>query len=194
MEEKQEEQETQEMHVEVGKISVGNRVLLGISSLITLIVGMMLFFTPGLIFIIFSVGVFSYGLFSIIKYFSVKEERNTWALINAIVCILFGIVMFTGDAENRIFGFIMIEIYVGVWALIAGFSNIIGSVGRKKREGKSGVWTMITGVLLILCGIGMLVYPLLGLVALAGTTAIFVSLSFLFSGISGIIIALKGSS
>ena len=186
-------EEKQEVQGDIGNITVGQKILLGISSLLTLAVGIILFFNLGLIVVLFPTGVFAYGLFLIVKYFSMKDERTGWTLLNAIICILFGIMMFFGDAENRILGFIVIEIYVGFWALIAGFTNIFGSVGQKKREGKSGIWTMITGVLLVLCGVGMLLYPLLGLVALAGTTAIFVSLSFVFSGLSGIIVALTGN-
>ena len=163
-----------------------------IACLLMIIMGFVLFFIParGIVWF-FSAAVFVRGIQMIAKYFVDKENRNGWNIIGGIINIIFGSFMLFGGLEDRAIGVITIGIFVAIWAMFEGVSRFIDSFGEKKAGGKGWIWSLISGILIVLFGISLMVWPLMvGALALE-VLGYFAAAAFVIMGLSGIAGALS---
>jgi len=172
--------------------SSGMKILDVITSLFMVGIGIYLVFTPRFVVLLFSAAVFVYGVQLIIRYFSMKEKRSGWDLIGGIINLLFGAIMLFGAPETRIMGVLAMEIFIAVWALFVGFSQIFGSFGLKKQDVKNWYWTLVRGIITVICGFVFLSMPALSAMGLVFTLGVFTGVMFVISGITGLAGALSG--
>lgn len=107
-----------------------------------------------------------------------------WMLAGGIIEIILGAILVFNVALSAV----TLPIFLGFWLLMRGFATI-GLASDMHVLGVSGSgWTVLTGVLLILCSLWMLLQPLA-----FGSTAVvvWVGLSLLFAGISTVSLSLQ---
>ena len=177
-----------------GELKGGMKGIAVIISLLMVVVGVMMMFIVNDVFsvgLVFFGALIVVGLFQILKYFAMKDARNGWDIIGGIINIALGIFMIVSSPETRFYGMYIVELFVAVWAIFSGFIHIFGIFGKKK-EGQSRVLNAIFGVLLLIAGILLLVYPLWGTVGLIRWGRIFASVALVIGGFSGLAFALSG--
>ena len=107
-----------------------------------------------------------------------------WMLAGGIIEIVLGAILIFNVALSAV----TLPIFLGFWLLMRGFSTI-GLASDMHLLGIRGSgWTVLTGVLLLICALLMLFQPLV-----FGTTAVvvWVGLSLLFAGISTLSLSLQ---
>ena len=171
--------------------------------LLVIAAGIFVLFHPLSVVVVFLVAMIVRGLYLICKYVMAKDERNGWDLIGGIFNIAIGLIMFLGDREVQIFGIILYEILVAIWAILNGIVYICGSLGIKKLVGKIGerlgekvggkLWlvTLVLGVLSVACGVLMLIMPALGARVMIYAANIFMGAALILAGLLGFVIALS---
>lgn len=170
-----------------------NRVLAVIVSLLLIVAGLYLLFNMRSIVWIFSAAVAIHGVMLVIRYAYEKDSRNGWDIISGIINILFGGVMLFGGASTRVLGIMTIEMFIAFWALFLGISQIFGSFKLKKIGVKKWGWTLVCGILMIVCGIVFIAMPLAGSIMLVGLAAIYAGIGFIIIGITGLAAALSSA-
>jgi uncharacterized membrane protein HdeD (DUF308 family) len=150
-----------------------------------IILGIILFTTPGatLIVIMTFLGAYWFvdGIFTLIASIQGKKENKNWGLgvFGAILSILAGLAVFAQPIVATIFTTAVLVYLMGFMILASGISSI--ATGFKLRK-TSGEWVMIYGgVLAVLLGLLLLFNPIL-------TASVFVSLLGFFSIVGGIIL------
>ena len=172
--------------------SGGAKILDAIASILMIGIGIYLVATPRFVVLLFSAAVFFYGIQLIVRYFSMKDSRSGWDIIAGIINLLFGAMMLFGTPETRIAGVLTMEIFIAVWALFVGFSQIFGGFGFKKQGVSNWYWTLIRGVITVICGFAFLSMPILSAMGLIFTIGVFAGATFIISGITGLAGALSG--
>src|SRR4029453_2028927 len=112
-----------------------------------------------------------------------REQPFPWWLlaILGVISILFGVAMLVWpDITLRVVGF-----FVGLWLLIAGIARVIGAFVSGRGVGAQ-ILSGIIGVLLILGGVACL----RNLVTSLAVLATIIALTWLFSGLSELVIGL----
>ena len=180
------------MEIKTEEPSGGMKILDAITSLLMIGIGIYLVLTPRFVVLLFSAAVFIYGIQLIIRYFSMKDRRLGWDIISGIINLLFGALMFFGTPETRIMGVVTMEIFIAVWALFTGFSHIFGSFGLKKQDVGNWYWTLIRGIITVICGIVFLAMPVISAMGLVFAIGIYAGAMFILSGITGLAGALSG--
>ena len=107
-----------------------------------------------------------------------------WMLAGGIIEIVLGAILIFNVALSAV----TLPIFLGFWLLMRGFSTI-GLASDMHLLGIRGSgWTVLTGILLLICALWMLFQPLV-----FGTTAVvvWVGLSLLFAGISTLSLSLQ---
>ena len=107
-----------------------------------------------------------------------------WMLAGGIIEIILGAILVFNVALSAV----TLPIFLGFWLLMRSFSTI-GLASDMHVLGILGSgWTVLTGVLLLICSLWMLLQPLA-----FGTTAVvvWVGLSLLFAGISTVSLSLQ---
>ena len=178
---------------ETTEVSGGMKILDGIAALLMIVIGIYLIITPRLIVLMFSAAVFIYGIQLIIRYFAMKDGRNGWDIIVGIINLLFGAMMLFGDPETRIMGVLSMEMFIAVWALFTGFSQIFGSFAVKKLGVKNWYWVLVRGILTVICGVVFLSRPIISSMGLVFAIGVYVGAMFVLSGITGLAGALSGN-
>ena len=177
------------------ELSGGMKVLAAIAYILMILIGFYMFLIRDIRMLInlFSAAVLMFGVHLITRYAYMKDERSGWDLLNGLINIIFGLVMLFGSTETRVIGVIMIEIFIGVWALFSGFSHIFGSFKAKKEGSGSGWgWKLAGGILILVCGIGMLAMPLITAWTMVVMGTVFIGIALVFTGFGGLASALSG--
>lgn len=107
-----------------------------------------------------------------------------WMLAGGIIEVVLGAILIFNVALSAV----TLPVFLGFWLLMRGFSTIgLGSDMHLLGIKGSG-WTVLTGVLLVICALWMLFQPLV-----FGTTAVvvWVGISLLFAGISTLSLSLQ---
>jgi uncharacterized membrane protein HdeD (DUF308 family) len=155
--------------------------------------GIFLFFNLWSVIWLFSAAVVVNGIFLVARYFSMKEERNGWDIISGAIYILFAAAMLFGGTESRVLGVVTIEIFIAIWAIFAGFSNTFTSLEKKKQGDKGWCWSLIGGIITIICGILLLAMPLMGAFVLVSIAGIHAGIAFVAIGLTGLAAVLSKS-
>lgn len=107
-----------------------------------------------------------------------------WMLAGGIIEIILGAILVFNVALSAV----TLPIFLGFWLLMRGFSTIGLASDMHVLGIRGSGWTVLTGVLLLICSLWMLLQPLA-----FGTTAVvvWVGLSLLFAGISTVSLSLQ---
>jgi uncharacterized membrane protein HdeD (DUF308 family) len=137
-------------------------VLRGIAAIIF---GILAYLWPGITFTILVLFFGAYalwdGVFALIGAFRTEGQRRWSLVLEGIVGIAAGLVTFfwTGAATIAILSII------AAWAMITGVFEVVSAI--RLREEIEGEWLlMLGGVLSVLLGIALVIWPVAGLVAL----------------------------
>ena len=107
-----------------------------------------------------------------------------WRLGGGVIEIILGAILVFNVALSAV----TLPIFLGFWLLMRSFSTIGLASDMHVLGIRGSGWTVLTGVLLLICSLWMLLQPLA-----FGTTAVvgWVGLSLLFAGISTVSLSLQ---
>ena len=107
-----------------------------------------------------------------------------WMLAGGIIEIILGAILVFNVALSAV----TLPIFLGFWLLMRSFSTIGLASDMHVLGIRGSGWTVLTGVLLLICSLWMLLQP-----QAFGTTAVvvWVGLSLLFAGISTVSLSLQ---
>ena len=136
-------------------------VLRGIAAIIF---GILAYLWPGITFIVLVLFFGAYalwdGVFALIGAFRTEGERRWSLVLEGVVGIAAGLVTFfwTGAAS------LALLLVIGAWAIVTGIFEIVSAI--RLREEIEGEWfLLISGLLSVLFGIALAIWPAAGLVA-----------------------------
>lgn len=104
------------------------------------------------------------GIFGLVGVFANwKELEQKWLfLLEAVVSMLLGwLILRLPEAAVM-----MLVLLMAMWAMIAGFTRVAMAINMRK-EIKGEGWIIASGVLTILLGVALIVFPALGVVYMA---------------------------
>lgn len=176
--------------IEQSKQAVRHWWLLLVVGIALLAVGILVFIYPARSYLDLSV------LFGLLILFSgvmevVLAARSRhfvtgrgWMLAGGIIEIILGAILIFNVALSAV----TLPIFLGFWLLMRSFSTIGLASDMHVLGIRGSGWTVLTGVLLLICSLWMLLQPLA-----FGTTAVvvWVGLSLLFAGISTVSLSLQ---
>lgn len=106
-----------------------------------------------------------------------------WMLAGGIIEIILGVILVLNIGLSAS----TLPIFLGFWLLMRAFATIgLGGDMRALQIGGSG-WTLVTGILLLLCSLWILIQPSVGTAAVI----IWVGISLLFAGAGACSLALQ---
>ncbi len=156
---------------------------LGITGLLLIILGLILFFNPISTFVVSSIiaGVILLisAVFYLISFFAnLKSPEAGWMLISAILSFLVGWILMVNPGLS-----IAILIFViGIWAIALGATHFANSFALRQFKGSHWGWHLVGGILMILMGMVIIFNPFVGLVA----TDYLIAFFMIFYGLMGI--------
>lgn len=107
-----------------------------------------------------------------------------WMLAGGVIQIILGLILVFNVALSAV----TLPIVLGFWLLFRGFSTI-GLGGDMRAMGISGAgWTIVGGVLLLLCALWMLFQPLVFGTAFV---VVWLGVALLFSGVSAMALSFQ---
>ena len=140
--------------------------LMMLRGIVSLLFGAVIIFYPvlslRLFMIFFAAYVLVWGLFTI--FYALRDKQPQWklALVEGIVAAVIGLVMLLMPKLSAI----MVLYVVSVWAILTGIMQL--TIAIKWREHiKNDFWLGLAGILAILFGILIIVYPADGVLAIA---------------------------
>lgn len=142
----------------------GNWWTLVLRGIAAVIFGILAYIWPGITFTVLVLFFGAYalwdGIFALVGAFRTQGDRR-WALIlEGIVGIAAGVLTFiwTGAAS------LALLLVIGAWAIVTGIFEIIAAI--RLREEIEGEWLLLlSGVLSVLFGIAIAIWPAAGLLA-----------------------------
>ena len=106
-----------------------------------------------------------------------------WAAVLGVLEIILGIILICSPAITAM----MLPIVLGIWLLFRGI-GLIGIASEMSHFKVNGmVWTIILGILLIICSLMILFQPLFGIAAVV----VWVGISFMVAGVSLVVFAFQ---
>ena len=166
--------------------SVGMRILTAIGSIVMIFLGCYLFFNLKSIIWIFTVAVAINGVVMLVRFIRDKEGRRGLDVVLGVINIIFAAIMILGATETRVLGVLMIELYIGIWAIVTGFGRLFIGLAMKKESIAGSGLTMAGGVVLGIVGVIFIVSPMAGAAALVWFTAVFAGIAFIVMGLNGL--------
>ena len=156
--------------------------------IIVLALGILVMLFPAISYLTMSILFGAVIILSGVMYLGIAASRNVkgrgWLIVSGVIEIILGIIlaMFPGISA------IALPICLGFWLLFKGISLIGLSYNAKEDKGSSQSWTVFSAIILIICGIIILMQPLLyGMEAVIWWT----SISFIIGGCTLINYAFK---
>jgi uncharacterized membrane protein HdeD (DUF308 family) len=123
------------------------------------------------------------GVFDIIEAIRHRGSSSmVFRIVLGAVSILFGIVVLVWPGMSLE----ILVILVGIWAIVIGILQIVSSVGHRAVPNSGWVWGIIGGVLAIMFGLLVIIWPGTGLVSIIviiGIWAIVWGIVFIVLGI-----------
>jgi len=164
------------MNSDFGSIGKTNRTLGIIVATLMVILGLLVFFAPGIfakiILWLFISGLFIYGLFQIIVY-SKSEVKNGWSLTSGIMSILLAVLLIFSDPLSRASTFAFMLAFLSI---TTGMNQITAASVMKKQGANGTGWLTASGIINIVLSIFLIFNPfvmLLGFGIIAGIYLIF---------------------
>lgn len=146
----------------------GSRWLLGLRGVVAIIFGILAILFPGLtlqtLVIFFGAYALVDGVFDIITAFRNRTTNPRWwaLLLEGIIGILAGIVVFL----NPLIAEITLLYIIAGWSIITGILEIIAAIELRKQINNE-VLMGLAGILSVLFGFMLILFPITGLVTIA---------------------------
>ncbi|MCL2018756.1 MAG: DUF308 domain-containing protein [Oscillospiraceae bacterium] len=173
------------------KLSAGTRVFSGLVGLFLILMGIFLFWDFVSFVLMFFIAIVVHGFSLIIKYLFSKGSRNGWDLVGGIMNIFFGMFILISGPEVKVAGIFVIETFMAVYAIFFGIIKMGAALSDKKIEGKKWVGVFVSGILMLIVGILLLCFPILGTGVIVLAANVYVSILLISLGLTGIAEALS---
>lgn len=129
--------------------------------IIILALGIVVMLFPGVSYVtmsvIFGVVIILSGVFNIVMAASKKRKGWGWFAAAGVVEIILGIFLTAFPALSAI----TIPFFLGFWLIFKGFTLIGIGAQMSSVKGSGWFWSIITAIMLIICGVMVLAQPLL---------------------------------
>lgn len=125
--------------------------------------------TIGIIALLLGISLLVTGVFSLVASFTQPDQQastRVLAAISGVVSIALGVVAFRGIAQATA----ILALLVGVGWLVRGTFDLVAGLSARGTPGRG--WVITGGVLSILAGLAVLVWPSITLTALAWITGL----------------------
>jgi len=167
---------------------IGNKWwLLLILGIVSLIAGIVIVLNPGAavltIAVFFGAWLLVSGIFTLVRGFAddLDTAARVLAIISGALSIVLGIMCFKNIANS----IVILTLFIGIGLILRGLFELIIGVSAKGAEGRG--WVITLGVITLLAGIAVLVWPGLGL----STLVYLIGFSLILMGIFEIIGSFK---
>ncbi len=166
----------------------GSRWLLGLRGVVAILFGILAILFPGLtlqtLVILFGAYALVDGVFDVITAFRNRERNPRWwaLLLEGAIGIIVGILVFL----NPLIAEITLLYVVAGWSILTGILEIIAAIELRKQINNE-VLLGIAGILSVLFGFFLILFPITGLLTIAYIIAAY---AFAF-GVLMIILALR---
>ena len=176
--------------IENSKQAVRYLWLLLLTGIALLVIGIVVFAFPAQSYIgmslMFGWLILLSGIFQVILSTANKHyiTGRGWMLAGGIIEIVLGAILVWNVALSAA----TLPIFLGFWLMFRGFSAIGLGGDMSSMNVPGSAWTIISGILLLLCSLWVLIQPLV-----FGTTmvVVWVGISLLFAGIAAISLAMQ---
>lgn len=162
--------------------------ILLLRGLAAIIFGLLIWFQPAITIMVLVIFFGAYtlveGIFGIIAAFQSKKTHPDWwlLLLWSLVSIIVGILTFILPIATAY----ALLCLIAAWAIISGIFQIATAVKlRKQTQGE--VWLILGGILSVLFGIALFVWPLSGALAIAWLIGIYA----MIFGVINLIVAFR---
>lgn len=109
------------------------------------------------------------GLLEIFDAIRYRKERDAGlGIVFGVIAIAFGVVALVWPGPT----ITVFAIVVGIWAVVAGLVQIVASVGLRSIIGSGWAWGLTSGILTLILGILLFVWPKSSLAALVWVVGI----------------------
>ena len=121
---------------------------------------------------------------------SLQTKQRPWwlTLIMGIAAFLVGAILLWAPAKAKVETYQLLIAFVGIYWLIAGIVEIVGMFSDHRAWG----WKLFIGIVSIIAGVYVLMYPVAAAVALPRVTVLILGLWGLMQGTVLLIMAFKG--
>ena len=121
---------------------------------------------------------------------SLQTKQRPWwlTLIMGITAFVVGAVLLWAPAKTKVDAYQLLIAFVGIYWLIAGIAEIVGMFSDHKAWG----WKLFIGIVSIIAGAYVLMYPVAAGVALPRITVLMLGFWELFQGTILLIMAFRG--
>jgi uncharacterized membrane protein HdeD (DUF308 family) len=124
------------------------------------------------------------GITAIIMGIRTRGEPHwVWTIVQGVVSVLAGIVALVWPGVTA-FALLFV---VAFWAIMLGISEIIGAFTSRRQGSSAWGWTLAAGVLNVLFGIVLLIWPASGILTLVWLVGIFA----LLGGVTLVVLAFQ---
>jgi uncharacterized membrane protein HdeD (DUF308 family) len=151
-----------------------NRWLLLLQGVASIIFGILAIVWPGralaVLIILFGWFVLVNGIVTIASAFGAAAGRRSWGwrLAAGILGVLAGLIILRWPGETAV----TLLLFVGYWAIVVGIMELVGAIVERAEIPHAGLLA-IEGIIAILWGIAMVVWPGVGLLTLALVVGIY---------------------
>jgi uncharacterized membrane protein HdeD (DUF308 family) len=137
-----------------------------------IVFGVLAFVWPGvtLLTLVLLYGAFALvdGVFSLIAAFTGKSSTAWWLILVGLLGIAAGVVTFAWPGISAV----VLIMLIGAWAVVCGIFEIIGAIQLRKEIDNE--WLLIlSGIVSVLFGLGVMAFPGAGALALVWVIASF---------------------
>lgn len=134
---------------------------------LAIIFGLIAVFWPGITLLVLVILIGAYllvdGVFAVYHAFAHRHEHRPrwWLVFQGVLSVLLGALLLIWPTS----GVLALVIVFGIWALASGIAQVVAAIQLRKEIPNE--WMLVlSAVLSILVGIGMIVLPLAGAVAI----------------------------
>lgn len=159
------------MNSDFGNLDKTNRTLGLIVAALMVVLGLLVFFAPGvfaqIILWLFISGLFIHGLFQIIVY-SKSIIKNGWSLTSGILSLLLAVLLIFSDPLSRASTFAFMLAFL---SLTTGMNQVSAAAVMKKQGAPGTGWLTASGIINIILSVFLIFNPfimLLGFGIIAG--------------------------
>jgi uncharacterized membrane protein HdeD (DUF308 family) len=137
----------------------GARWLLGLRGIIAILFGILTILSPVTVVVFFGAYILVDGIFNIIHAFQSRSTNQRWwvLLLEGIIGIAAGILTYL----NPVGTVLAILVLIAAWAILTGIMEVIAAIELRKQI-TNEFWLGLSGVLSIIFGILVLLFPQLG--------------------------------
>ena len=154
----------------------------------TVIFGLVALVSPGIALLTL---VWVFGFYAILDGISAiaigirtrGEPHWVWTIIQGVVSVLAGLVALFWPGVTAL----ALLFVVAFWAIVLGIGEVAGAFASRRSGSKAWGWTLATGVLNVVFGIVLLIWPASGILTLVWLVGIFM----LVGGVALIVLAFR---